>query len=318
MSNDKTTLADVQPGGKVRLATVRFDRAHDLLGDAYNAGTHGIGYSQQAMELHDAIIPAQRSPATCKVSLQVQPSLDGQGNAWAIKLARESAFAHSNEHAYLPQTREETNSWQPHEWVVAAIQAAFLGPQPAQPSPGGQGDAPSIDYEDLLDQAKDLIHCGCSVNGAFEWLLEQLTDGEPLAARQPVGEPITVEAVAEIFNHPEYGLSINWLLENGIGELQVGDVLMVSNRAITDEDGSGEVYTAPPAQAVDLAPLVSELSEADREYAEAKKKYHTVSAKMSAAGGRASCRAAYDREVTAKTRLDAAVRALIDSQAVQS
>lgn len=75
------------------------------------------------------------------------------------------------------------------------------------------------------------------------------------AARQPVGEPITVEAVAEIFNHPEYGLSLNWLLENGIGELQAGDVLMVSDRAITDEDGSGEVYTAPPAHAVDLEEL---------------------------------------------------------------
>lgn len=62
MSNDNKTLADVQPGGRVRLATVLYDRAHDLLGDAYNAGTHGIGYSQQAMELHDAIIPAQPSP----------------------------------------------------------------------------------------------------------------------------------------------------------------------------------------------------------------------------------------------------------------
>lgn len=73
-----------------------------------------------------------------------------------------------------------------------------------------------------------------------------------LAARQPVElEPITVEAVAEIFNHPEYGLSINWLLENGIGELQVGDVLMVSDQAITDEDGSGEVYIAPPAPPAD-------------------------------------------------------------------
>lgn len=58
MSTDKT-LADVQPGGRVRLATVPYDRARDLIGDAYNAGTHGIGYSQQAMELHDAIIPAQ-------------------------------------------------------------------------------------------------------------------------------------------------------------------------------------------------------------------------------------------------------------------
>ncbi len=62
MSNDNNTLADVQPGGMVRLATVPYDRARDLMGDAYNAGTHGIGYSQQAMELHDAIIPAQPSP----------------------------------------------------------------------------------------------------------------------------------------------------------------------------------------------------------------------------------------------------------------
>lgn len=91
----------------------------------------------------------------------------------------------------------------------------------AQPSPGGQGDVWAIatSAPKLHDQ-----------------------------------EPIPVEAVAEIFNHPEFGLSINWLLENGIGELQVGDVLMVSDRAITDEDGSGEVYTAPPAQAVDLKP----------------------------------------------------------------
>lgn len=62
MSNDKKTLADVKPGGMVRLATVPYDRARDLMGDAYNAGTHGIGYSQQAMELHDAIIHAQPSP----------------------------------------------------------------------------------------------------------------------------------------------------------------------------------------------------------------------------------------------------------------
>lgn len=43
-------------------AMVPHARAMDLVGDAYNAGTHGIGYSQQAMELHDAIIPAQPSP----------------------------------------------------------------------------------------------------------------------------------------------------------------------------------------------------------------------------------------------------------------
>lgn len=48
----------------------------------------------------------------------------------AIKLARESAFAHSNQHAYLPQTREEADRWQPHEWVVLALQANSLPRMP--------------------------------------------------------------------------------------------------------------------------------------------------------------------------------------------
>lgn len=61
MSTEKT-LATVKHGRCVQLATVPYDRARELIGDAYNAGTHGIGYSQQAMELHDAVITAQPSP----------------------------------------------------------------------------------------------------------------------------------------------------------------------------------------------------------------------------------------------------------------
>ena len=75
MTTDNKTLADAQPGGRVRLATVPYDRARDLLGDAYNAGTHGIGYSQQAMELHDAIFSAQHSPG-------------GQGDAFSSERVR--------------------------------------------------------------------------------------------------------------------------------------------------------------------------------------------------------------------------------------
>lgn len=48
----------------------------------------------------------------------------------AIRLARESAFAHSNQHDYLPQTREEADRWQPHEWVVLALQANSLPRMP--------------------------------------------------------------------------------------------------------------------------------------------------------------------------------------------
>ncbi|HEL3791275.1 TPA: hypothetical protein UMT86_000901 [Stenotrophomonas maltophilia] len=79
-----------------------------------------------------------------------------------------------------------------------------------------------------------------------------LRDYAALAARQPVGEPVTVEAVATVRSNGDGDRYIDWLTEGGIADLEVGAVLMVSDRAITDEDGSGEVYTAPPAQAVDL------------------------------------------------------------------
>ena len=48
-------LIDATPKGGSDAQMVPYQRALDLIGDAYNAGTHGIGYSQQAMELHDAL-----------------------------------------------------------------------------------------------------------------------------------------------------------------------------------------------------------------------------------------------------------------------
>ncbi len=75
---------------------------------------------------------------------------------------------------------------------------------------------------------------------------------ERLIDRQPVGEPVTVEAVATVRRNGDGDRYIDWLTEGGIADLDVGDVLMVSDRAITDEDGSGELYTAPPAQSADL------------------------------------------------------------------
>lgn len=52
----------------------------------------------------------------------------------AVELARESALSNRSEHDYLPQTREQAETWQPHGWVLDAIQAASLGAQ----SPAGQ------------------------------------------------------------------------------------------------------------------------------------------------------------------------------------
>lgn len=237
MSNDNKTLADVQPGGMVMLATLPYDRARDLLGDAYNAGTHGIGYSQQAMELHDAIIPAQPSSgaqagalAMVRANLRSISDLASKAGGDRVTIANINCeVTHALQLLDLA-ARQPVGDQHPDDLAVDAFAAAMKAKMaearakgrggwedPTQCSADDltrmlrdhvkkgdprdvanfcmmlhqRGEAiaarqpvgePVIDYEDLVDQAKDLIQCGCSVNGAFDWLLEQLTDGEALAA----------------------------------------------------------------------------------------------------------------------------------------
>ena len=62
---------------------------------------------------------------------------------------------------------------------------------------------------------------------------------------QPAQEPVRVEAVATV-QAGEDGLYLDWLIEGGICALEEGCALVVPSRPITDDLGSGEVYTAPP------------------------------------------------------------------------
>ncbi|QDY49822.1 hypothetical protein [Stenotrophomonas maltophilia] len=217
----------------------------------------------------------------------------------------------------------------PYDIAKLAWQAALS----AQPSPGGQGDALAALWEKwevaALSGGSSARHyvaamheCAAELKAALAARQPvEMTEGTMRAAasrqtasaesnataealiawaRQPVGEPD--EPIFQVKHHDDTEATWRDATEAAY-EMQPAALRRI-------------VYTAPPAQAVDLGTLITELAEADREYAEAKKRYHTVSAKSGAAGGRASCRAAYDREITAKRRLDSAVRALIDSQVV--
>lgn len=46
-----------------------------------------------------------------------------------IKIARQHAYAHGhNDHnapSYLPTTMEQSSSFQPHDWIIDAIQDAY-------------------------------------------------------------------------------------------------------------------------------------------------------------------------------------------------
>ncbi|WP_053497160.1 hypothetical protein [Stenotrophomonas maltophilia] len=189
MRNDNKSLADVQPGGMVRLATVPYDRARDLIGDAYNAGTHGIGYSQQAMELHDAIIPAQPSQVAYHGYVDLK-WLSGSVGEVAHRLS-----------TYMPTGLAE--------WADRArdcrIAAQVLSELSAQPSPGGQGDAlASLPLYRLADDANGNRRLHRDDTGS--WV--KLQDVErALAARQPVGVPAAWMHTHKATGRVEYGLS---------------------------------------------------------------------------------------------------------------
>lgn len=76
-----------------------------------------------------------------------------------------------------------------------------------------------------------------------------LVERAALATQPADGEPIQVEAVA-ITREDEDGLYLDWVLEGGISALEApGVVLLVAHGEVTDDQGSGEVYLAPPAAA---------------------------------------------------------------------
>lgn len=132
MSNDNKTLADVQPGGRVRLG--------------------------------DLPVPHSRH----------------EFNEWWSSQPCDISLLDTYEIALTAYRGGFTSGYMQSRAALAARQ------------PMGK---PVIDYADLVDQAKDLIQCGCSVNGAFDWLLEQLTDGEALAA--PPAQAVDLRAVRD-------------------------------------------------------------------------------------------------------------------------
>lgn len=112
----------------------------------------------------------------------------------AIKVARESALAHSAQHSYLPQSRGDAENWQPHEWVITAIQAASLASTPA---------APGIDLAILRELADDWSSEAGSSNGSerdalrscakeLRGALDLLPDASPKGGDAPVNGEVLV------------------------------------------------------------------------------------------------------------------------------
>ncbi|MCU1038767.1 hypothetical protein JAK72_11300 [Stenotrophomonas maltophilia] len=72
MSNDNKTLADVQPGGRVRLGDAPWPEIDAILADAYSAGTEGLPFEG---------IARRAAVRKAVAALSAQPSPGGQGDA---------------------------------------------------------------------------------------------------------------------------------------------------------------------------------------------------------------------------------------------
>lgn len=215
MSNDKT-LATVKHGGCVQLPSTA---GQDAAVEAMAACLH---CAESSASLEDAREQAKLLLSEALPHLSAQPSPGGQDSLTALVAKWRAAAA---EHELLSLEADSIGL------TVAAM----------------RNDARHQVLEAAADELEAALVARQPVGATVK---DSLTVG----GGQAVGEPVTVEAVAAVRRWSNGDRYIDWLTEGGISDLEAGDVLMVADRAITDEDGSGEVYTAPPAQAGDLGP----------------------------------------------------------------
>lgn len=266
MSTDKT-LADVQPGGRVRLGDglPPLPKAGYVTGGDFGHEAHNAFTPEQMRDYAIAALSAQPSPsekaAHCPVKhcgmtyarvpadgrchacgATVQPSPGGQGDSRSEK-------AETFLRQYLTYLRSSPRQGLRPRWcdVYEALEIAIEALS-AQPSPGGQGDDLAVELlateleRDGNDQAASAIRSGDTTYGMklLHAALRAITAA--LAARQPVGEPVGFQFRSRQWAEDEF--TGPWLNPN------------VPNRAHYDSRPANyetrSIYAALPAQAVDL------------------------------------------------------------------
>ncbi|HGM5924667.1 TPA: hypothetical protein ACKP5H_002658 [Stenotrophomonas maltophilia] len=271
MTTDKKTLADAQPGGRVRLG----DQAERARFEAWLATQHDQG-SEHVTATVSATDDRYQSPVTSSMWSAWQAANaareGGRINGWRVidGIRVYSAYAHAS--------ILDDQQYVRYEDYLAALSA--------QPSPGGQGDAREIIEEflqcaasgrphgKLIAQAKDYLAArqpvyaqGCDelrarTEGERAAYREGLEEGKKFAARQPVGQEPARLSSQTVDGELSVASAIDQVLElfpsSGRAALQTLAGLFTHPTIYR--------YAAPPAQAVDLGTGVKAIaSERERQ-----------------------------------------------------
>ncbi|HHA2757964.1 TPA: hypothetical protein ACOEQX_001202 [Stenotrophomonas maltophilia] len=274
MSNDNKTLADVQPGGMVRLG----DQA---LSTSEGARRYVADFFAKQLRRHDFgnyILTELAADFACALAqhLSAQPSPGGQdvlfieelaelrrlvpsvNQKHALDAAIAALAAQPSPAAYhgdvdlkwlsgsIGEIAHRLSTYMPTglaEWADRArdcrIAAQVLSELSAQPSPGGRGDASH--YWPEVDRILVDAYVAGSEGDEFDMIAARTAIHATLSARQLVGEPeiwVSPGQLEELKRRPA-GQGSNYL----------------PTRLASEGNFTQPLYAAPPAQAVNLGPV---------------------------------------------------------------
>ena len=230
MTTDNRTLADVQPGGRVRLGTPGARWAATGEPDP-----HGTRYDCERSDLAMGNL-----------------SDDELANAVFINGDRNPTFAQMTS-GELPGSAYLTAAKDRIRWLSRALAAAEA--LSAQPSPGGQGDARSFVIAAYRKDGKHSIAAAMEDGSYFPPYVQRAVNAveAALAARQPVGEPAMYQVRPRSFPAGEGWREVSKRQFDDRGEFPGYPEAEWERRTL---------YAAAPAQVVDLSMLIAKIDQA--------------------------------------------------------
>ncbi|MCU1116304.1 hypothetical protein JAK73_00375 [Stenotrophomonas maltophilia] len=287
MSNDKKTLADVQPGGRVRLGDQEFAQGCDEL--RMRTDGERSAYLEGVAEGRRAALAAQPSPGGQDADMRALAASIGEVahrlstymphlSEWADR-ARDCKKAAEVLSALA--ARQPVGDQHPDDLAVDAFAAAMKAKmaEARAKGRGGWEDPAQCTAEDLSRMLRDHVEKGDPRDVAnFCMMLHQR--GEAIAARQPVGdcsESTLYEAVGNLLEAPGSWTSgytdafhdlrdaYSRYGQKPVRQEPVGVATVVHSKHFdktqctfmrSDVPEGTKLYAAPNAQAVDLGQFV--------------------------------------------------------------